>query len=96
MYNLYYIEKNLCASFVFTIIFVYDIISHFIKSLTIWPPENVFISGDNHHPTSRFWRVELDPTTFLNMVSESRLRSDGPPTIRFTRSPIIYFYAPDV
>src|SRR3954470_8763687 len=39
-----------------------------VKSPTsdnIWP-EHVLISGGNPHPTSRFCRVELGPTTFLN------------------------------
>src|SRR3954465_5856139 len=42
-----------------------------VKSPTsdnIWPEYNL-ISGGNHHPTSRFCRVELGLTTLLNMVS---------------------------
>lgn len=49
-------------------------------------PEHVLISGDNLHPTVGFVGMKLGPTTFLNMVSESRLRSSGPPAIRFLLS----------
>lgn len=46
----------------------------------------MLINGANSHPTSRFCRVELEPTTFLNMVSKSDLRFGAPSAIRFLLS----------
>jgi hypothetical protein len=53
-----------------------------------------FISEGNPHFTSRFCRDKLVLTHNSEMVSESPMRSVGPPTIRFLiGSPTILLYA---
>jgi hypothetical protein len=68
-------------------------LNFYAKSLTSnvkWSKHR-FISRDNFHHISRFYRVELGTTPNFNMVSQSLQRSIRPPAIG---SSTIYIHAP--